>query len=572
MAYKTISARISGKSVNEYRVVVAKNPSETVLFAANELISYLNKATGFKQELVYDESTASDAEILVGATNRRDVRDDLGTDDFEIAAYPGQLSLYGGSDRGTLYAVYTYLEKYIGWRWFNYDAEIIRDKISHDIFAGDKIIERPVLNFRDCMYWDTKTRPSMRVKLKLNAENIPDNMGGCLGYNGFCHTFSSLCPPKEYFESHPEYFALRNGKRTPNQLCISNSDVLKIVTENALKRLRTSKKAFISISQNDNCDYCTCDRCRAIDEEEGSPSGAMLRFVNAVAEEIEKEFPDVLVDTLAYQYTRHLPAKTKPRHNVAVRLCSYECCFRHPLYDPHCESNTAFCKDVEDWSTVCNNLYIWDYVTDFSHFSMPLPNLSILRENMRFFADHNTKGMLTLGAHTGLGADLCELKTSLLCKLLWNPYMSEEEYEYHIEDFLEGFYGKGWQYIREYISILNDATYGEHIHCFSHPYGYFEKFAPHLDEVFSLFDKAEALAETPEQKKRVRIARIAPAYISICFHHDERKNAGGESAEKLLCDKKQFLNEFTELGLRRCEWFNYDTPEKTNIDGDPVNW
>ena len=109
MAYKTISARISGKSVNEYRVVVAKNPSETVLFAANELISYLNKATGFKQELVYDESTASDAEILVGATNRRDVRDDLGTDDFEIAAYPGQLSLYGGSDRGTLYAVYTYL-------------------------------------------------------------------------------------------------------------------------------------------------------------------------------------------------------------------------------------------------------------------------------------------------------------------------------------------------------------------------------------------------------------------------------------------------------------------------------
>ena len=84
MAYKTISARISGKSVNEYRVVVAKNPSETVLFAANELISYLNKATGFNQELAYDDSPVFDAEILVGATNRRDVRDDLKTDDLSL--------------------------------------------------------------------------------------------------------------------------------------------------------------------------------------------------------------------------------------------------------------------------------------------------------------------------------------------------------------------------------------------------------------------------------------------------------------------------------------------------------
>ena len=73
---------------------------------------------------------------------------------------------------------------------------------------------------------------------------------------------------------------------------------------------------------------------QAVDAEEGARPDSLLRFVNAVAADIEDEFPDVAIDTLAYQYTRKPPRTSRPRPNVIVRLCSIECSFRVPLDVP----------------------------------------------------------------------------------------------------------------------------------------------------------------------------------------------------------------------------------------------
>lgn len=51
--------------------------------------------------------------------------------------------------------------------------------------------------------------------------------------------------------------------------------------------------------------------------------------------------------------------------------------------------------------------------------------------------------------------------------------MSEEEYQYHIDEFLEYIYGKGWMYIKEYMDLINSET--EDV-C----------FGP-LEEVFNIF-------------------------------------------------------------------------------------
>ena len=58
---------------------------------------------------------------------------------------------------------------------------------------------------------------------------------------------------------------------------------------------------------------------------------AGARTVNSVADAIADEFPHVVVDTLAYQYTRPAPNITVPRKNVVIRLCSIECNFAAPL-------------------------------------------------------------------------------------------------------------------------------------------------------------------------------------------------------------------------------------------------
>ena len=132
------------------------------------------------------------------------------------------------------------------------------------------------------------------------------------------------------------------------------------------------------VSQNDRANPCQCDKCQAIVKKEGSDSGVIIWFVNMVAEAIEKELPDKFM-TLTYKYSRK-PCKTiRPWHNVVVRLCSIECCFSHDINS--CPRNVAFLQDLESWSAIAKNLYIWDYVVYFQHYMMPYPNIRVRKPN-----------------------------------------------------------------------------------------------------------------------------------------------------------------------------------------------
>ena len=108
--------------------------------------------------------------------------------------------------------------------------------------------------------------------------------------------------------------------------------------------------SVVSVSQNDNFDYCNSTAEQAIYKEEGGVGiGPILRAVNKVALAIKDKYPNVKVDTLAYQWTRGTPLITKPLDNVVIRLCSIVCDFGSKLSDP---SNTKFQKDIVDWSKI----------------------------------------------------------------------------------------------------------------------------------------------------------------------------------------------------------------------------
>ncbi len=568
---------ISSQPVGKYQIIVSQNATSAEKYAADELAKYIQLTTGDALQIVTDISDPTPAEILVGRTNRREFTAKLKPDGYEIAAADGLLSLCGTNDRGTIYAVYAYLEQYVGWRFFTSDCEVLTEKASSCIYAGEYFTDEPVFDYRDPFKFDTRT-PAIRAKMKANADctcaaPIPEYMGGSIGFAGHgSHSLGAIfCRDKKLFEEHPEYFALRDGQRVQTQPCLTNPDVLRITVDTLLNTLRKNKRNYISVTQDDNLGYCTCDKCRAIDEAEGGPSGTLIHFVNAVAEEIEKEFPDVLVDTFAYTYTRQLPKHVRPRHNVMIRLCSIECCFRHPLSDTTCKNNVAFAKDLQDWSSICDKLHIWDYVTDFAYYVCPFPNLTILRENMRFYADHNVHGMMTQGVYNGKGCDFDELKCYLISKLLWNPYMTKAEYEYHMIDFLRGYYGSSWECIYKIIQMLDQSTaVNEHFDCYADPHDHYCELYKHMDEVEQITAKALELADNSTVYDRVRVVRAAMLFISINHDHDERKEAGGEIAAKLLADKQLFLSEYKALGLKCSEGRHFT--EKVDINTFPEEW
>ena len=139
--------------------------------------------------------------------------------------------------------------------------------------------------------------------------------GKPVNYLGFCHTLGAdFVPYWVYFDAHPEYYALteRSGRREPTQVCLSNPDVLQLTIEGVLNKLNESYDPeaalnIVSVSQLDNFDYCVCENCAALAEQYGGPSGALIWFINQVAEAVEPEFPDAVIDTFAYEYTRHAP-------------------------------------------------------------------------------------------------------------------------------------------------------------------------------------------------------------------------------------------------------------------------
>ena len=508
----TISEDSEAKAV----VVVAEDASVAEKHAAAELANFLAQVTGGEFQIV-NKADAKQTRLLVGRkalsmTELKLSTPPLGDDGIIIRTLGDNIALFGDSGRGTLYAVYTFLEDYVGCRWWSSTVSYIPSKptLKIDDFNFGYV---PKLEYRESFWYDAFDGDwAVRNKCNGNSSRLDEKRGGKHIYQGFVHTFYWLIPPDKYFGQHPEWFSEIDGKRKHErtQLCLTNEQMRQELVKNLKANLRKNPDATIaSVSQNDWHGRCQCQKCLAIEQEEGSPAGPLLHFVNAVAADIEGEFPKVAISTLAYQYTRKPPAKVKPRSNVIVRLCSIECSFSKPLAD---ERNKAFRDDIVGWSKICNRLYVWDYVTNFRHYVMPHPNLRVLGPNAKFFAEHNVKGIFEQGSYNTYGAEMAELRAWVLAKLLWDPSCDGQEL---IDEFIKGYYGPAGPAVKRYLDVMHNAVEQSEdwLGCFSQLDAKFLSFDV-LNEAWGHLVKANgAVVDNPEVRHRVEVVQLGVIYV-----------------------------------------------------------
>ena len=351
-----------------------------------------------------------------------------------------------------------------------------------------------------------------RLKCNGHFENIPPEYGGHYSILGWCHTFYQLLPSERYFAEHPDWYSEMDGKRIAEnaQLCLTNDAMREELTRNALEWIRKNPAAgIISIAQNDCGGACQCPACKSVEDEEGSPSGTLIRFVNAVDEDIEKEYPEIWVDTLAYQYTRKAPKLVKPRHNVIVRLCTIECSFVQPLETG--PQNEPFRKDIEAWSAIAPHLYIWDYVTNFSRYLLPHPNQGVLAPNIRFFVKNHAMGLFEQGDAGCNCGDFTALRAWLLAHLMWDPSLDPNALT---REFLQGYYGAAADPLEQYLNLIHDAAEnsGAALPCYLRDTSTWLTLED-LNRATVLFDSAQqAVAENDLLAERVRRARMVLDY------------------------------------------------------------
>lgn len=500
-----------------YVIALARDAAAPEQTAARELADHLAQVTGAAHSVVAPEEVGDRPAIAVGPGAARALWPEadldlgaLGHDGIVLRTRAPHLILTGaeGARRGTLYAVYTFLEDVVGCRWWSSKESFVPSKPTLEVPELDQRYV-PQLRYREAFYRDAFDGIfAARCKCNGHFERIPPEYGGHYTLIGWCHTFYLFLPPDEYFAQHPDWYSEINGERTAEhtQLCLTNDEMRAEFTRRVLEAIRADPSAgMVSVAQNDWHGACQCENCRKVVEEEGSESGPILRFVNAVAEEIEKEYPDFLVETLAYSYTRKPPAKVKPRKNVVVRLCSIECSFSQPLATG--PQNAQFQADIQGWSAIAPQLYIWDYVTNFANYILPHPNLRVLAPNIRYFVENGAIGLFEQGDAGCSCGDFVELRAWLLAHLMWDPTRDEQAL---IAEFLRGYYGPAAEPLAEYIALTHDAVdrSGVYLRCYMNDTSPWLGLAD-LNRATELFAEAARLvADDPVLSARVRRARM----------------------------------------------------------------
>ncbi len=553
----------NGKS--DYTIVCPKHPSECEHFAARELAKYIKLSTGAELPIISDEGATLGQKLIVGQNNSLYVDlewpirwDKLGKEGFWLQSVGSDIFLAGSAERGALYAVYEFLERCVGIRFFAPDETYIPQKPNLHVSNLD-IKQIPYFINRNTSYTES-FNPDYASKARINTTTTLSKAQG--GYETFSsyrgHTFALIANPVELFTTHPEYFSMVDGQRLfeRTQLCLTNPEVLELAVTKVREWMRAEpNNRIFSVSQNDWANPCECPMCEEINQAEGY-SGTLLQFVNAVADALYEEFPQNLVETFAYQYTRTPPKTIKASKNVSIRLCTIECCFAHSLEE--CKetkyfNNKSLLDDLNGWSVLCQNMYIWDYTTNFWHYLAPFDNLFALKKNLSLYRDNNVKGLYMQGNSAGYGA-FSELKAYLIPKLMWNPDQDDEKL---INEFLVGYYGLAGVAIRRYIDLLHDLTKktGAHFGLFEYPH---REYFSH-DFILSaerIFDEAEQLAPDEKTLSRVRRCRLQIDYLRLFRYLEDR--AKNETRYK------NFMEKIEKYGI---EWLEEFAPIAQTLQG-----
>jgi hypothetical protein len=517
-------------------IVLPRDATEVERTAAEELAHYLKRTTGGRFRIKAERpNKRSKRAIYVGATafvsSLEWPQEGFADEAWSIREHQGSLVLTGGERRGTLYAVYRFLEDDVGVRWWTPWDESVpwrRDLV----WQPRDRTGRPAFVYRD-IYGTVGPRGFWaRNRVNGHFTYLSARFGGREAYGppDQVHNLFRYVPPEEYFAEHPDFYSELDGERDHEraQLCFSNEQLATLVGEKLRGYIEQARAAserdgeepprLFAISQNDVGGACGCARCLEIAEREGARSGTLVTFINRVAASVAADYPDILVDTLAYGFTLEPPQHASYASNVSVRLAAlYNRDFAKPITDP---THRWYREAIDGWSRRTEHLRIWDYVVTFGReANLPLPNLPLVAIDLSYYLDHGVEGVF-VQQNLPVLADMRDLKLWVLTKLIEDP---RRELGPLIHDFTDGYYGAAGEEIRRYLDMLAQAM-ARRPATLNYPpalsdYGYLTTEI--LFRAQELFDRAERRAgEDTVLLRRIRRSRFSLDRATVLLWED----------------------------------------------------
>lgn len=421
---------------SDWRIVNASGGSKACAFAASELRDYLKKISG--AELPVTNETPGTPSIVLGL--RGDLPDaDIaplpaaakGYDGFSIAIDRGgnRIVIGGDNERGVVYGVYELLER-LGCRWFYptqdpMDPEIVPHLDVVEFETGAMAVASPI-RIRICnatsfffeidpvvmkkqldiamkaryngMGWqcDHRTYVGDQYKELMSSGVIDEIEKRGMLFHGPAHSFPHFLPNERYFEKHPEWFGMRDGKRVPQvyggaQFCWSNTEARKTFIDNAELFVLNSPAIDIFCTLSfDGGPACECPECNKL-----TPGDLVFLLLNELIERLAVSAPHVRVETSGgYDPVHEPPLHTKA--NETMRIVWAHWGRHHGMgFD---DDRYGWKANLETWRKAAKGgLTLCMYYTD--NFATPwisAPYEFVIEGDRRYILEKNVDGIYML--------------------------------------------------------------------------------------------------------------------------------------------------------------------------------
>ena len=452
-------------------IYIAENASELERWAAEQLVEYCEKSTGIFLQIQNSDDVEETYAIILGDhpfihQNHPEIKyDSLGDEGYHWKFYETgseqRIILAGSSKRGAVYAVIDFLERFFGIRF--YDLEYT--KIPHNETISIPNLDEqhhPDFEYRMVTYLQFLD-PDFSVYQKVNmnpfSEDYNGGSAGKLSTAHMTHTFIRLLPPSKYFDEHPEYFSLINGKRVAglmSQLCLSNPKVKEIAANQVLQWFKDDPTILsVGVIPNDADGYCECDQCRAIEEQYGKVHSApLIQLCNYIGDALAKEYSDKFIHTTAYTYYLEPPKGMNIRDNIIIIPCDMypNCCDNKPI-GKH-PSTERFYEILQEWRKIASKVFVWHYCVDFIHFDMIFPNFKALYDDIQIYKKLGYDGILfQADTRPGVRGEFDVFRNWFLNKLMWD---SSQSFEDLVDDFIGGYYGPAHSVVKDYFYAIHE--------------------------------------------------------------------------------------------------------------------
>jgi hypothetical protein len=526
----------AGKAMATIVLPVSPKPEETN--AAGELATYLRQITGAEFRVAAEGSAPPGPQIHVGCTQAALAasgpleNSGLDADAVLIKCLPPErLLLLGRNPWGTEFAVYRFLYRYGGVRWYmpTTVGEHVPAKPSFALPALDRT-EAPAWLSRQWSAADQADRGEWNRRNLLRPRF------------SFHHSLNIWLKPA-LFDQHPDWFPLRpTGQRyRPRdnddswQPCLSNPAVAAYVADligAQFDREPTTLSASIGVNDSDWRGYCQCDGCKSLDVAgklsiHGGPdySNRFFTFANRVADRVAVKYPDHYLGCLAYA-----ACENPPSFKV------------HPMIVPYLTNDRAqwreakFAQADRDWIAAwrarCPSVAVYTYEYG-SGYVIPRLYTSLQGEYMRYCRAQGVKGWY---AEIYCNWALDGPKAWLASQLLWD---SDQKVPDLLDDFYGNFFGPSREPMQRYFELCEKRWLEQEGEAVWFRYFFDAKqlvlFPPEVcRQARALLDQAAALATTEPHRTRVDLTakafRMTELYSTA--YHAGRAPAALETPEQ----------------------------------------